>query len=147
MPKRQHKAGPWQAYLRLQAEASALELFIRFLAIWASIGAGVAYPLMAVIFGNLVNDFNGWGSGEISPSEFRHSVSHNALWFVYLFAGKVVVSKSILLQSKFMRSLSSLPNFQCKMSMASEQSADERLNEGYRGCAKEEGISSKLLRS
>ena len=90
--QQQHQVGPWRAYLRLWAHSSALELFVRCLAILASAAAGVAFPLMAIIFGNLVNDFNESGSRALSPSEFRHSVSHNALWFVYLFIGKVVVS-------------------------------------------------------
>lgn len=92
--EQQHQVGPFRAYVRLSVQASILELFIRSLAMLASAGSGVAYPLMAVIFGNLVNDFNDWALGRLSPSGFRHSVSHNTLWFVYLFVGKVVVSIS-----------------------------------------------------
>lgn len=88
-------AGPWSAYFRLWAYATYLELFIRLLAAASAAGAGVAYPLMAIIFGNLVDNFNGWALGRLSPADFRHSVSHNALWFVYLFIGKVAVSEHL----------------------------------------------------
>jgi len=103
--EQKHQVGPWGAYIRLWAQASALELFIRSLAILSSAAGGVAYPLMAVIFGNLVNDFNDWGSGKLSPSEFRHHVSQNALWFVYLFIGKVVVSTHFVFRLKFISNL------------------------------------------
>lgn len=33
---------------------------------------------MAIVFGQLVNDFNGWDAGTVSPSELYHAVSKNA---------------------------------------------------------------------
>ena len=54
----------------------------------AAIGAGSALPLMTLVFGALINVFNGWAVGTISKAEFQRQLGQNALYFVYLFAGK-----------------------------------------------------------
>lgn len=33
---------------------------------------------MTIVFGALINDFNGWDAGTTSPSELYHAVSKNA---------------------------------------------------------------------
>ena len=43
---------------------------------------------MTLVFGDLVNAFNAWGTGSISPADLRSAVNRNSLWFVYLFIGK-----------------------------------------------------------
>ena len=58
-----------------------------------SAGAGAALPLMNIIFGKLVGDFNNYfipGSG-VTEAEFRSSVNQNSLFIVYLFIGKLVL--------------------------------------------------------
>jgi ATP-binding cassette subfamily B (MDR/TAP) protein 1 len=37
-----------------------------------------ALPLMTVVFGALINNFNRWGAGASSPAELYHAVSKNA---------------------------------------------------------------------
>lgn len=58
-----------------------------------SAGAGATLPLMNVVFGHLVGDFNEYfipGSG-VSKGEFLAGVSRNALFIVYLFIAKFVL--------------------------------------------------------
>lgn len=76
------------AYFRLWKYASLLDWILRVVGAGAALGAGVAYPLMTLIFGNLVNDFNAIALGLESPAQFRHSINQNSLKFVYLFLGK-----------------------------------------------------------
>jgi hypothetical protein len=86
---------PSNAYFRLWGYANAFDWILRTIAAFGALGGGTAYPLMTLIFGSLVNDFNGVATGAISPSKFRSNVNHNALWFVYLFIGKFGVSHSV----------------------------------------------------
>ena len=79
---------PWKAYLRLWSYADRLDVILRSIGVASALGAGTAYPLMTMIFGDLVNEFNGAAVGAISPSEFRSAVNDKTLWFVYLFLGK-----------------------------------------------------------
>lgn len=81
---------PMRAYFKLWSYASPLDNILRCLAALAAAGSGTAEPLMAIIFGNLVNLFN--GTSPITPEEFRSQVNKNALYFVYLFIGKFAVS-------------------------------------------------------
>lgn len=81
---------PVTAYLKLWSFATPLDVFLRCLGALASAGAGTAEPLMSIVFGNLVNLFN--GNPPISPEEFRSKINKNALYFVYLFIGKFAVS-------------------------------------------------------
>jgi len=78
------------------------------IALFASIAAGAALPLMTLIFGQLVTKFNAFESGQSSANTFRNDVSHfvcvcpspfrpqsrlfadilTRLWFIYLFIAK-----------------------------------------------------------
>jgi hypothetical protein len=86
---------PSAAYFRLWHYASSLDWLLRAIGGLAALGAGTAYPLMTIVFGNLVNDFNAIALGLESPAQFRQSINHNSLWFVYLFAGKFGVRTSL----------------------------------------------------
>jgi len=88
-PAKEEPVAPMSAYFKLWSYASPLDNFLRCLATLAAAGGGTAEPLMSIIFGNLVNLFNG-----TTPEEFRSEVNKNALYFVYLFIGKFVVSIS-----------------------------------------------------
>ena len=85
---------PGSAYFQLWSFASPLDVLLRVLAGLAAAGSGTAEPLMAIIFGNLVNLFN--GNPPVSPEEFRSQVNKNSLYFVYLFIGKFAVSGPFL---------------------------------------------------
>jgi len=86
---------PFRAYLRLWEYASPIDNSLRAIACASALGAGTAYPLMTIVFGTLINDFNNFGLGLLSPSEFRSRLNTNSLWFVYLFLGKFGVSSLI----------------------------------------------------
>ncbi|OCK85136.1 ABC transporter [Lepidopterella palustris CBS 459.81] len=89
-PKSTSKGSPFQAYFRLWSYASPLDVILRTIAAATALGSGTAEPLMAIIFGNLVNDFNTHEAGGVTPAEFRAAINRNALYFVYLFIGKFV---------------------------------------------------------
>jgi len=83
---------PWKAYLHLWSYADNPDIVLRIIGIASALGAGSAYPLMTIIFGDLVNAFNDIAVGIVSPAEFRSVVDNKTLWFVYLFIGKFSVS-------------------------------------------------------
>ena len=59
----------------------------------ASAGAGATLPIMNIVFGKLVGNFNNYfipGSG-VTASEFKAGVSQNALYILYLFFAKFVL--------------------------------------------------------
>lgn len=61
----------------------------------SAIGSGTAIPLMNLVFGRLVNEFNEFPTDRAPTEEdaanFRRIVNKSALWFVYLFIGKFVL--------------------------------------------------------
>lgn len=83
-----------RAYVKLWSFASPIDVLLRCLGALACAGGGTAEPLMAIVFGNLVNLLNGQQSK--SPEEFRSKINQNALYFVYLFIGKFAVSETCL---------------------------------------------------
>ena len=83
------------AYFRLWLYSTPIDWLLRAIGALAALGAGTAYPLMTIVFGNLVNDFNAIALGLETPAQFRHSINRNSLWFVYLFIGKFGVRNSI----------------------------------------------------
>lgn len=95
-PAKEEAQSPMGAYFKLWSFASPLDVLIRSLAALASAGAGTAEPLMSIIFGDLVNLFN--GNPPITPEEFRRRINKNALYFVYLFIGKFAVGRSIFIR-------------------------------------------------
>ncbi|OAP62935.1 hypothetical protein AYL99_02162 [Fonsecaea erecta] len=78
----------WKAYWRLLTYANSVDIVLRICGAAAAAAAGSALPLMTIILGDFVQDFNGWGTGGIQPADFRHKVNQNTLWLVYLFVGK-----------------------------------------------------------
>ncbi|ORY00236.1 multidrug resistance protein [Clohesyomyces aquaticus] len=87
-PEKTNSVSPARAYLKLWSFASPLDVILRTVAAIAALGSGTAEPLMAIIFGNLVDLFN--GDPPLPPAEFRSKVNKNALYFIYLFIGKAV---------------------------------------------------------
>ncbi|KAL4745772.1 hypothetical protein BDW72DRAFT_186104 [Aspergillus terricola var. indicus] len=59
-----------------------------------ALGSGTALPLMNVVFGKLVGDFNAYfipDSG-VTESQFNSAISKNSLYLIYLFVGKFVLT-------------------------------------------------------
>ena len=75
----------FRAYVRLWTYANALDHILRGIGCTAALGAGSAYPLMTIVFGSLINSFNNFALGLMSPAEFRSNVEEqrlakNAIW-------------------------------------------------------------------
>ncbi|KAF3934517.1 hypothetical protein ABW19_dt0205961 [Dactylella cylindrospora] len=83
---------PFVSYILVWTYASWIDGLGRLLATVAAVGAGTGYPLMTIIFGNFVNDFNKWALGIASPSYFQDSVNYNAKFLLYIWAGKFTLS-------------------------------------------------------
>ncbi|KAK9860240.1 hypothetical protein MYU51_010653 [Penicillium brevicompactum] len=82
-------------YLRiLSYGARHGRVFLIILGLICAMGSGVALPLMNIVFGKLVGDFNQYFSPGAAPSEqsFKSSLNQSSLYIVYLFIGKFVLS-------------------------------------------------------
>jgi hypothetical protein len=90
----EEKLSAFGAYVRLWTYASPPDTLLRIIGCLAGLGAGTAYPLMTIVFGNLINDFDGFALGIVPGSKFRLDLNHNSLWFIYLFLGKFGISSS-----------------------------------------------------
>ena len=86
-------APPVSNYWRILAHSNAHERLLLVIALSASVGSGVPLPLMNIIFGRLVGNFNGYfaENSTTTEAEFRHSVASNSLIFVYLFIGRFIL--------------------------------------------------------
>ncbi|THY33595.1 multidrug resistance protein 3 [Aureobasidium pullulans] len=71
--------------------SSAIDFCSLICAFLAACGAGAAMPLMTVVFGSSVNHLNKFGSQEQSTRSFSEAMTRNALWFLYLFIGRLVL--------------------------------------------------------
>ena len=85
--KAKKKDGGYGYYVKLWTYSTPIDVLLRVVAFFAACGAGAALPLMTIIFGRLVNDFNAFGSGG-PPDSLRAAVNKNGLWFLYLFIAK-----------------------------------------------------------
>jgi ATP-binding cassette, subfamily B (MDR/TAP), member 1 len=92
--KEEEKAAPVSNYWRILSFGTKLNHCILLLALVTAAASGTALPLMNIFFGRLVGAFNGYfipGSG-VTKSEFKSSVNRNALYIVYLFVGKFILT-------------------------------------------------------
>lgn len=91
---KKEKMPPISNYWRILSFGTRTEHGMLLVAFASACGTGVALPLMNIVFGNLVGDFNGYfipGSG-VTERQFKASVAKNALYIVYLFIGKFVLN-------------------------------------------------------
>ncbi|KLJ13581.1 hypothetical protein EMPG_11474 [Blastomyces silverae] len=58
----------------------------------AAIAAGAAMPLMTLVFGGFVTTITDFSTGMATPDKFRSEVNKLALWFIYLFVGKFILT-------------------------------------------------------
>ncbi|WEW57796.1 multidrug-resistance transporter mdr5 [Emydomyces testavorans] len=82
--------GGFSAYLKLWKWCSPIDIVLRLCGFFAAIASGTALPLMTIVFGAFVDEFNDYGKGLSTPERLRKAISKNALYFVYLFVGKFV---------------------------------------------------------
>jgi ATP-binding cassette subfamily B (MDR/TAP) protein 1 len=81
-------------FWRILSYSTTVDRFLMVMAAIFSGGAGAALPLMNVVFGRLVGSFNGYfiPGSNVSKDEFLASVNKNALYILYLFIAKFVLS-------------------------------------------------------
>ncbi|KAI0160269.1 P-loop containing nucleoside triphosphate hydrolase protein [Xylariaceae sp. FL1272] len=81
-------------FLRVFSYAKKWDLVIFAAAGLAAIGSGVTLPLMNIIFGRLVNNFNGYflDPPTITESQFRALLNRNALYIFLLFLGRFILT-------------------------------------------------------
>jgi ATP-binding cassette subfamily B (MDR/TAP) protein 1 len=78
----------WASYWRIFKYTNTTGWILNFIALIAAIMSGALLPLMNLVFGKTVTTFNDFGTGKISPQEFRSQSTRWTLWFIYLFIAR-----------------------------------------------------------
>ena len=99
--EKEEKAAPIGNYWRILSYGSKVNHCLMLAALGASMASGVPLPLMNIFFGKLVGNFNGYfiPNGGVTKAEFKHSVSMNALYIIYLFIAKFFLMYIALVRS------------------------------------------------
>ncbi|RAR14080.1 leptomycin b resistance protein pmd1 [Stemphylium lycopersici] len=81
-------------YFRVFTYGTKLDFLLMSLCAITSIGSGVAFPLMTVVFGQLVGTFTDYfiPGTTITSGEFQDEVNNLTLYLVYLFIAKFALS-------------------------------------------------------
>lgn len=91
-PSKKSKDSVWKLYFRIWSYATSIDHAIRICGIIAALANGAALPLMTLVFGDMVDTFNAWGAGKVTPDDLMNSISRNSLWFTYLFIAILALS-------------------------------------------------------
>src|SRR5437868_6801604 len=75
----------WPSYWRVFSYTDKTGWILNVIAFIAAIISGALLPLMNLMFGKAVSTFTEFGTGTISPAEFRSQSTNWTLWFIYLF--------------------------------------------------------------
>lgn len=88
------KKVPLGNFVRIITYGNRRDHLVLLVALLAATASGVALPLSNIIFGKLIGNFNSYfvPGGHTTERQFKHSVSQNALYFVYLFIAKFVLT-------------------------------------------------------
>ena len=81
-------------YWRILSTGTRRDHLVLSAALIAALASGVALPLSNIIFGRLIGNFTEYfvPGTSVTEQEFKHSISKNALFFVYLFIAKFVLT-------------------------------------------------------
>ncbi|KAJ4987038.1 ABC transporter [Stagonosporopsis vannaccii] len=81
-------------YLRVFKYGTPLDYFLIMLCCITSIGSGIAFPLMNIVFGQLVGTFTEYfvPGTDVTRDEFQADINTLTLYIVYLFIAKFVLS-------------------------------------------------------
>ncbi|KAI0159908.1 P-loop containing nucleoside triphosphate hydrolase protein [Hypoxylon sp. FL1284] len=91
--KAQFKKRSWN-FIRVFTYSTWRDRLLLFASIVAAMGAGVAFPLMTIVFGQLVGNIASTRTDLDSESAQQHYsqlISEYVLWMVYLFIGRFVL--------------------------------------------------------
>ncbi|EXJ89769.1 hypothetical protein A1O3_02836 [Capronia epimyces CBS 606.96] len=85
---------PLSNYWRILSFRTTTDSCAMIAGLLCAVGSGTALPLMNIVFGHLVRDFNGYflPNTTVTEDKFKSAVSKNALYIVYLFIGKFVLT-------------------------------------------------------
>ncbi|KAK2731944.1 hypothetical protein FQN55_004419 [Onygenales sp. PD_40] len=84
--------GGMRHLLRVFSYADSLSWTFYGISFIAAIAAGTAMPLMTLVFGGFVTDVTDYAIGESTAAEFRSRLNTFALYFIYLFIAKFVLT-------------------------------------------------------
>ena len=84
------KKAPISNFWRILSFGDRADHLVLLVALAAALASGIELPLSNIIFGRLVGKFNEYfiPGTAVTERQFKHSVSQNALFFVYLFVAK-----------------------------------------------------------
>lgn len=85
--KTKDEAG-WSSYCRIFSYTNTTGWILNLIALVAAIFSGALLPLMNLVFGKAVTSFTDFGTGKLSPDEFRSQCTSWTLWFIYLFIAR-----------------------------------------------------------
>ncbi|KAI1474051.1 P-loop containing nucleoside triphosphate hydrolase protein [Daldinia eschscholtzii] len=91
---RPEREATFSDYIRIFKYATFWDFILMVAAALAAAGSGVTLPLMNVVFGALVGDFNGYFLPVPTQTEaqFRSSLNRNALYIFILFIARLVLT-------------------------------------------------------
>ncbi|KAL5330302.1 hypothetical protein ACEPPN_003828 [Leptodophora sp. 'Broadleaf-Isolate-01'] len=88
----QETGGSFKDYARIFQYADRLSWILNIISLITSIGAGVTLPLMTLVFGDSIGEFNNFSKDDIDPQSFNNTILNSVKLFVYLFVAKLLLS-------------------------------------------------------
>ena len=90
--KKDDGAGSLGSFFRVHLRYSEpLDHLLRLVGLVSAIASGTALPLMTLVFGSSVDQFNSFSTNNSSGATLYRTLSQNALWLLYLFVGRFVL--------------------------------------------------------
>ncbi|KAF7114974.1 hypothetical protein CNMCM5793_000744 [Aspergillus hiratsukae] len=89
--KKQSQAS-FRSYLRIFTYTDRVGWVLNVLALVAAVGAGSALPLLDLLMGKMITNFNDYGTGARDSDEFLAQLNQLALYLVYLFVAKLALA-------------------------------------------------------
>lgn len=91
-PAEAAEQGSFKDYIRIFQFADRTDWILNFIALISSIAAGATLPLMTIIFGQSITNFNSFSAGESTPGSFQGVIDDLVLWYIYLFIARFALS-------------------------------------------------------
>ena len=84
---------PWRCYFSLFSPSYVPWHYTlgRAIGLVAALIAGATFPVMALILGDFVTEFNAWARGQQDADSFKEAVAENAHYLIYLFVTRFLV--------------------------------------------------------
>ncbi|KAI0378569.1 P-loop containing nucleoside triphosphate hydrolase protein [Hypomontagnella monticulosa] len=79
-------------YCRIFRYTDSTGWMLNLLALITAVAGGATMPLMTVVFGQSTDSYNKFAAGTISGDQFKAEVTTLVYYYLYLFAGRFVVS-------------------------------------------------------